>query len=166
MTAVCAIDPGSEHSGYVILDAGDERVAETGNLANGELLEWIGRLAPDELDAIVLEWTAPRGMLGSAQLFETLYWTGRFYQAAVAAGVPVHRLERVQAKMYLVGQRNAKDPQIRAALIDRFGGVGGKAAAVGTKRDPGPLYGVATHAWAALAIAVTFADEPQREFGL
>ena len=152
---VLAIDPGSEHSGVVLYDSDDERVLRTDNLPNEDVLEGLGIAALSAV--VVLEWTSPRGMLGSAQLFETLFWTGRFYEAARRVG-PVHRLERMAAKMYLVGNRNAKDPQIRAALIDRFGGNGGKATAVGTKKSPGPLYGVATHSWAALALAVTFVE--------
>jgi hypothetical protein len=31
---------------------------------------------------------------------------------------------------------------------------GERRAAMGTKKAPGPLYGVASHAWAALAVAV------------
>jgi hypothetical protein len=50
----------------------------------------------------------------------------------------------------------AKDANIRQALIDRFG-------AVGTKKMPGPLFGVSSHYWAALAVAVYAAETPPKD---
>ena len=40
--------------------------------------------------------------------------------------------------------------------VDLFGG---KEAAVGTKKAPGPLHGVKSHLWSALALAVTHYDQ-------
>ena len=59
---------------------------------------------------------------------------------------------REDVKLHLCGSPRAKDANIRQALIDRWGG---KAEAVGTVKKPGPLYGVKSHAWSALAVAVT-----------
>jgi hypothetical protein len=42
----------------------------------------------------------------------------------------------------------AKDANIRQALIDKIG-------PQGTKKDPGPTYGISKDVWSALAIAVT-----------
>jgi hypothetical protein len=50
----------------------------------------------------------------------------------------------------------AKDANIRQALIDRFGG--SKEAAIGTIKRQGPLYGVKGHEFAALAVAVTWIE--------
>ena len=50
----------------------------------------------------------------------------------------------------------AKDANVRAALIDRFGP--SKRKAIGLKATPGPLYGVHSHMWSALAVAVTYGD--------
>jgi hypothetical protein len=51
-----------------------------------------------------------------------------------------------------VRQRRAKDQNIRQALIDRLG-------PPGTKKNPGPTYGVTSHMWSALAVAVTAHDK-------
>ena len=40
--------------------------------------------------------------------------------------------------------------------IDKFGG--SKETAIGKKANPGPLYGVKKDIWAALAVAVTWAE--------
>jgi hypothetical protein len=72
------------------------------------------------------------------------------------------------------GNQRAKDPNIRQALLDIFPGTGGGATPqIGTKAKPGPLYGVTSHAWSALAVAITVAgnrrlrgvlpDMPQRD---
>jgi len=61
--------------------------------------------------------------------------------------------------MHLCKNNRAKDANIRQALLDRFPATGGgKAPQIGTKKQPGPLYGVTSHLWSALAVAVTWAD--------
>lgn len=61
--------------------------------------------------------------------------------------------------MRLCGRAAAKDKQIRRALIARFPATGGGAEpAIGTKKASGPLYGVKDHCWAALGVAVAYAD--------
>ena len=60
----------------------------------------------------------------------------------------VRLVYRKDVKLHLCGSPRAKDPNIRQALLDKLG-------PVGTKRQPGPCYGVKSHAWAALGVAVT-----------
>jgi hypothetical protein len=48
------------------------------------------------------------------------------------------------------------DAAVRAALIERFGPF--KEDAIGKKSKPGPLFGIASHEWSALALAVTWFD--------
>lgn len=164
MTRILAIDPGSEISAWLRLEDGtpaafsiDPNDELLGGLRSGALL---GCDTADFVDDVVIEWMQPRGMPTSAQEFETLYWIGRFAEATRAVYWPgtVHRLSRGKVKSHLCGNRAAKDANVRQALIDRFGGIGGKAAAVGRKASPGPLYGIGNDVWQALALAVTFAD--------
>src|SRR5690606_4735562 len=79
--------------------------------------------------------------------------TGRFIQACQAPSTKVYRKD---VKLHLCGSPRAKDANIRQSLLDRFGP--GKEKAVGTKQNPGPLYGVKSHMWAALAVAVYWWD--------
>jgi hypothetical protein len=81
-----------------------------------------------------------------------VWWTGRFTEAA--RPVKVVQLPRRQVKVAICGDTKAKDANIRAALLDRFGG----SKAKGTKAKPGPLYGMTADMYSALAIAVTFAE--------
>lgn len=145
-----AIDPGSKRSAFVELDA-DRRPLDFGIVDNLELVELLsGRPTGPRL---VVEWMQARGMPTSNDELETCYWVGRFVQALQPA--PVHRLTRLRVKVAICGSAKANDSNIRAALIDRFGG---KDAAIGLKRTPGPLYGFAGDAWAALAVAIAYAD--------
>jgi hypothetical protein len=166
---ILAIDPGSAQSAVVIFDAADDRagrppVAKHEIVDNEELVRSLRALNP-MIETVVIEWMSPRGMPTSAQEFETLYWVGRFTEAVQGAAFPGHlptpveRITRLKVKMHVCGSAKANDTNIRAALIDRFGGVGGKDAAIGKKASPGPLYGVASDEWAALALAVTWADQ-------
>lgn len=169
---ILAIDPGSSQSAWVTLEleplTGEaESVDEFGIEPNDQLLAEL-RLARDNASSLtahvtVIEWTAPRGMPASAELFETMWWAGRFAEALQPRDV--RRLNRLDVKRHLCGTTAARDSNVHAALVDRFGGAGGKAAAVGLKASPGPLYGVKRDVWAALAVAVTWADQHQGELG-
>ena len=94
------------------------------------------------------------GMAVGHEVFDTCRWTGRFQQAVYQRGIyPAHMqlVRRNAVKLALCGTPRAKDPNIRQAIIDRFG-------TVGTKKNPGPLYGISSHKWSALAVAITLAD--------
>jgi hypothetical protein len=63
---------------------------------------------------------------------------------------------RRDVKVLLCNSSKAKDSNVRQALLDLFPRSGGGATPqIGTKSQPGPLYGVSTHAWPALGVAVT-----------
>ena len=96
---------------------------------------------------------ASYGMPVGREVFETCVWIGRFQQAWHDPEA-VRLVYRRDVKLHLCGSPKAKDGNIRAALIDKLGPVGLKSA-------PGPLYGVKSHAWAALAAAVTAAETPR-----
>lgn len=155
---VLAIDPGSAESGWLLLEAG--MPTTHGTNPNEELAESlrVGLAVALSADVVVTEWMSPRGMPTSAQELEACWWAGRFAEALHGQRVAVERLTRDAVKLHLTGRRNAKDTNVRAALIDRFGGTGGKAAAVGLRARPGPLFGISGDVWAALAVAVSYAD--------
>ena len=153
MTTILAIDPGTVQSAWIIFSGG--RAERFGIQANVELLadlrsetRWGRPLA----DVAVIEKIESFGMTVGAEVFETVHWSGRFTEALWPT--PVVQLPRRAVKLHLCGSARAKDPNIRQALLDRFGG----KAATGTKAHPGPLYGIQGDLWAALAVAVTYAE--------
>lgn len=150
---ILAIDPGPEKSGFVLFDRATGRVMDSGvrgNLGMLQVVRCAGGVA-----TLAIEKIEAMGMAVGADVFETVHWSGRFYQAAVRDGMDIRRVTRRAVKLHLCGSMRAKDGNIRQALIDRLG-------APGTKKAPGPTYGVTSHAWAALAVAVTVADGADR----
>ena len=147
MTTILAIDPGSSQSAWLRFDG--TRPRGFGITANEILVKALrsGGLP----DVVVIEKIESYGMAVGAEVFDTVWWAGRFAEAADR--VPVVMLPRRAVKLALCGDSRAKDANIRQALLDRFGG----SAAIGRKAAPGPLYGIHRDVWSALAIAVTYA---------
>jgi hypothetical protein len=145
VTALLAIDPGTTHSGWVFMR--DGRPVECGISDNGEVLDMLRNC----VDPVAIERFEARGMPVGDESVETVLWTGRFIQAAIRCRW-TRLVKRSAVKSYLCGTQKAKDSNVRQALIDRWGG---KAAAIGNIKAPGPLYAVKSHAWQALGVAVT-----------
>ena len=138
-----AIDPGTTQSGWVNYCGG--RIYGSGVMDNDLLLHHIA--TPDWADTLAIERFEARGMAIGDESVVTVLWTGRFWQAW-ADQSSVLLVKRSEVKSYLCGTTRAKDTNVRTALIDLLGEKGTKAA-------PGPLYGMSSHAWSALAVAVT-----------
>jgi hypothetical protein len=143
---ILAIDPGTHESGWCTLM--DGRVTGSGVLPNADMLARIQSLSTwDPRVVLAIEMVASYGMAVGKEVFETVRWIGRFQQVWRDPEA-VRLIYRKDVKLHLCGSPRAKDANIRQALIDLIG-------APGTKKQPGPTYGVKSHAWAALAVAVT-----------
>jgi len=148
-----AIDPGPEQSAWVVYEAGKVIAkAKASNQVTWTMLNEI------KVDAVAIEMVQSFGMAVGAEVFETVFWIGRFYERAFWRAIPVHRIFRKDVKMHLCQSMRAKDPNIRQALIDRLG-------APGTKKNPGATFGVSGDCWSALAVAVTASDRITPESG-
>lgn len=148
---ILAIDPGTTESGWVVFI--DGRISDSGVSENSDVLWRLIRTI--EADLLAVEMVASYGMPVGAEVFETVRWIGRFEQAWIEAhqncpDYPVRMVYRKDVKMHLCGSVKAKDANIRQRLIDLLG-------PPGTKKAPGATYGVKSHAWPALAVAVTAA---------
>jgi hypothetical protein len=149
---IIAVDPGTTESAYVVYR--DSTPRAFGKRANDDLL--YGMRTAELVDAdttLVIEMIASYGMPVGREVFETCVFIGKMIEAWRGPHALVYRRD---VKLHLCGQARAKDANIRAALIDRFGP--GKDKAIGTKKAPGPLYGVSADVWSALAVAVTYSD--------
>lgn len=135
---ILGIDPGTEKSGLVLLDGKD--IIFTGVQRNDVVLAGIKAF---EYDLLAIEMIHSQGMKVGKSVFETLAWIGVFAANSTQDFQLVHR---PCLKMHLLGTARGSDANIRAALIKRLG-------APGTKATPGATYGVASHAWQALAVA-------------
>lgn len=150
---ILGIDPGPEQIGFCWYDAG--KPGMPGILSVPEFLSLMREGVP--LNSVaVIEWIECYGMAVGAEVFQTCAIVGRLQEIFDRRGVPHILMPRRIIKQHLCHGARATDANIRQALIDRFGP--GREKAIGTKKKPGPLYGVKSHAWAALALAVTQAD--------
>jgi Holliday junction resolvasome RuvABC endonuclease subunit len=143
---IMAIDPGTEESGWCVLEGG--QVRRSGVSRNAELLGNIVTIFRT-CDVLAIEMIASYGMAVGREVFETCVWIGRFQQQWHRP-TEVCMVYRRDVKLHLCGSAKAKDANIRQALLDLLG-------PQGTKKEPGPTYGVKSHAWAALGVAVTVA---------
>ena len=154
-----AIDPGTTQSAYIVYGTAFEKkdaVLKKGIVENGEMLEMLrdGLLNHDAfMRNLYIEMVASYGMAVGQSVFETCVWTGRFIEAW---GGPFEYVYRKDVKIHLCGHTRAKDSNIRQAIMDRYGSERG--IAIGTKKAPGPLYGVSKDMWAALGVAITAAE--------
>jgi hypothetical protein len=151
---VHALDPGPHSTALVSI------VAETGEIINrmyrpnDEILKVVSCVCSDE--PVVCEWIEAYGMAVGRDVFETCFWSGRFAQETLA---DFYRIGRKQVKLVLCGSHRAKDKNIRQACIDRFQPEGGGSIRqIGTKKAPGPLYGVSSHLWSALAVGLAWIE--------
>ena len=150
---VLAIDPGNVKSAYVVMEGGD--LYEFGIVENSFLKADISAFCADFL---AIEMIASYGMAVGETVFETCLWIGRFIEAWEEDST-VTKIYRKEVKMHLCNSMRAKDGNIRQAIIDRYPATGGgKIPQIGVKSKQGPLYGVSKDVWAALGVAITYAE--------
>lgn len=154
---ILSIDPGSEETAWLTLDAATLKIIDHGYQPNVEILGLLSCVFTDSAmdrdtqPVVVCEMMQSFGMPVGASVFETVLWIGRFEQKARDLTLPFHRIFRRDIKLHLCGSARAKDANVRQALLDKLG-------PQGVKKSPGPTYGISKHAWSALAVGVTFAE--------
>lgn len=138
---ILAIDPGTHASGYVLYEG---KVITSGVMDNDDLLKIV---LDDKSDALAIEGFRARGNVIDNNCVQTIRWEGRFVQAW---GCPedVMLVARSDVKKFLCLPGSADDAKVNAGLRRLLG-------EKGTKANPGPLFGISSHAWAALGVAVT-----------
>jgi hypothetical protein len=136
---ILALDPGTTETAFVLWDG--RRILDADHLPNAEIKQiLIGR----EYDLVACEWIASYGMAVGASVFHTCRWVGKFEETA---RTETRLVLRRDVKLHLCNSMRAKDANVRQALIDLLG-------PQGTKKNPGPTYGMRSHLWAALAVGV------------
>lgn len=162
MGTILAIDPGNTQSGYVVVEHDGEeirRVLKVGKKSNEDMFGVI--VTPyDFYDHFAIEMVAGMGMPVGAEVFDTCFWIGRFWEYVDSRGEPrpMQKIFRREEKLYLCGRASAKDVNIRQALVDRYA-PGQPNFGKGTKKNPGFFYGFSADMWAAMAVAVTYFDK-------
>lgn len=150
------IDPGPVETAICVFDPDPLVIPAAWKLPNQEALRMLKCWPLLARHHFTIEMIASYGMSVGAEVFETCAWIGRFWEARPAV---TDRVTRIQVKSHICHSSKANDSNIRQALIDRYGG---KDAAIGNKKTPGPLYGFSGDMWAALAVAITAAETTER----
>lgn len=159
MITLVAVDPGSVESAYVAMSGRElVRFGTHDNRALLRQLDFEG-LNSDNLTTLVCEMVSSYGMPVGAEVFETCVWIGRFLQSWELGGHKSSTILRATVKAHVCGTTAAKDANVRAALIDRYGG---KDAAIGKAKTKGPLHGVTGDVWSALAVAVAYRERTEQ----
>jgi hypothetical protein len=142
---IFAIDPGSTESALVVWNG--ERIVNAQKVTNGQMRTYLQVHVKTYGGIIAIEEIASYGMPVGRTVFQTVMWCGRFIEIA-SPYADVIMIPRLQVKLFLCGSAKAKDANIRQALLDKVG-------PQGTKKNPGPTYGVKADIWAALGVALT-----------
>lgn len=173
MTYILAVDPGPTQSAFVVYDIQQDRPTRAfGKLPNERLLDEIA--VSSTAVAVVIEKIVSYGKPVGEETFETVFWSGRFADRAIAKGLHVDRIERFEVKKAVCRNGHAKDPHVRQALIDRFGGSSALARSKKCSRKrhdncpkcdgsgrigkDGILVGFSEDVWAALGVACAYHD--------
>ena len=150
---IYAIDPGCEESALLVYDPSRRRPV-TGRTDTNERIRQLLLDANSTSDVLVVEKIESYGMAVGREVFDTVWWSGRFHEVWTDPGI-AFRLPRKEVKIHLCGHTRATDSNIRQAIYDIYGG---KKQAKGVTKQPGPLFGLKGHEYAALAVAITFAE--------
>lgn len=144
-----AIDPGPSNFGWVLCSTKDCSIIAVDSDTPHE--GFPGLIKSNDPDDLVIEKMSSYGSTPVGA--ETWNTNDNIIEMcmvyALCFGKRPHLISRRQAKSSLGLSASANDAKVNAALRDMWG-------EVGTKKSRGPLYGVKTHAWAALAIATAW----------
>ena len=145
---ILAIDPSNTRHAWALLDGtpSDPILCDFGRDLCA-LSEW--HKMPGEK---CVEQIASYGLAAGAHLFDTCVEIGKL----MAAWPDAKRLTRIEVKRLVCRSTSARDPHVRQAVIDRFGGPQ-------SIRKGGQLYKVSKDVWAAIAVGLA-AMEPDAKW--
>jgi Holliday junction resolvasome RuvABC endonuclease subunit len=155
---VVGIDPGPTNSGLIVYEVENwphdiGRVVHSSKDATlDEVREAIDHYSTIPKSQVVVECT--QAGPPSTAVVKTTEVVGRIMERCHVYGIPCETYYRRDVLQALnCARKGNKDSFVRMACIELHGG--DKATAVGNKKNPGPLYGVSSHAWQALGVVCT-----------
>lgn len=152
MKYVVGCDPGPEMTAVVLAEINPFKIFYKDHCLSDRAMD-ILKIPELRLSETVvgIEKIESFGMAVGESTFETCYWIGEYRHQLKELGVQHYLIGRKEIKLHLCGSTKAKDANIRQRLIDIHG-------PVGTKKNPGPLFGISSHLWSALAVATYTKD--------
>jgi hypothetical protein len=157
---ILSIDPGPILSAFIIYDTETKTpfIDQAGICVNELMVKFVRAYAEGSTSILSVEMVASYGQRVGQTVFETCVWIGRFIQAWEETSgkrwIKVYRRKDVFAHLCPEGKPN--DGAVSIAIANRYGG--NVKTAKGTKKNPGPLYGLKGDMFSALAVAITTAE--------
>lgn len=166
MNKIIAIDPGNSQSAYCVIDRDTLRPLEFDKIDNSDLLCKLAFANEQDWQWAVIEMVASYGMPVGREVFDTVFWIGRFYEELTIQLEDEPRLLcRIEEKRHICHSPRANDATIRRALIDRFATHDLKNGK-GTKKKPDFFYGFKADVWAAYALGLTAIENRKNDYKL
>lgn len=161
---ILGIDPGPVTHGAVVYDTDALKVSWASKAATA--LEIHIECAQHPVEYVLIERPAAMGTLGVGivgHLLDTAWAAGELAESFRAMEVPLQSMTRRQVlrSLGVMAGRGSADSRVRAACILDHQVPGGPSA-IGKKANPGPLYGVSSHAWQALGLVLAWIEENKR----
>ena len=155
---ILALDPGNTRTAWLRYDSETKLPVDFGYESNEDVRAKLKQEADNlpifsDIDILAIEWISSYGMQAGQEIFMTCFWVGRFVDCWTGKHMLIVRPD---IKIHLCNNRSAKDKFVREALIFKFGQSAEEA--IGNRKKPGPLYGIAGDVWSSLAVAVTVAE--------
>jgi hypothetical protein len=141
---IIGIDPGTNDGAVVVWDTVERKIVIHDIRPNSDLLEWLR--IQNEAISVSCETIMSYGQRVGAETFETCFFIGRVMEICHQRNHVFTPIKRKEVIMVHCASNKATDADVRAAMIAYVG-------PPGTKKAPGPTYGVSSHEWSALAIA-------------
>jgi len=162
-----AIDPGTNQSAYCVI-GDDNAILAMEIMPNDAICTFLqsDHLKVLQVDLTAIEMIACYGMPVGRETFETCVWIGRFVECLSQGHplLPIAKVFRRDVKLFLCNSVKAKDANVRQAILDLYEpSGGGKIPQIGTKGKRGPLYGVKSHIWAAVGVALCYQENRGKE---
>lgn len=117
---IVGVDPGPTELGYAIMDRDYNCIWAS----KGTIDELFVHLLsfPDKIEAVAIESIQSYGMQMGRSTIETCYCIGRVVQVCIDNEIPFDLIPRPEYGKAITGTNRVKDPLIRTALENRFGG--------------------------------------------
>ena len=146
------IDPGPETSGVVVYRAGGSpKVIEAHAKLDLEGVRKVLHGYPAWSSVALIE-RVSAGAVSGKHILQTAEVVGRLMEYFETRNFTYHTLYRREVLKALgVGSGASKDALVRQVVLELH------PEGTGTKKNPGPLYGVSTHAWQALGLCCAHA---------
>lgn len=141
---ILGIDPGPRTCGVVGVELIGAQLRVTDAWARYQTRELLGDIRSNlGAEVVLVEGVSPRAQRLGRDTLETIVLAARLAEASAG-----ELIERDLVRRAILGSDWSKpgsDARIRTLLLEHVG-------PKGTKSDPGPTYGVSSHAWQALAV--------------